>query len=456
MRPTRHAFPAGAALLAALPIAHLALPACAAGDGDDGGGAARAVVVWERADSGDALPRVWTAAVGEALRAAAADAGAVVCHEGGARSTDPDFLEICAAPPVNPPVLWWKGDVEIRAHGREEIVILTLVLELQPEQAAPELGRRLILLREQVPLPEDVADAERELMLAGRMHEPIRLSEQVRRWFHGLATVAYLEREPPAGDRFAETAPPADEEAGGGETAGPGENAESPAATGEDADSPAAGEDEESPAAAGADSETAGSWTEAERRVLDLMLDGEWAEAVAAADSTLEGEALPPDAAARLRDLRARAEARLDGDGEGGADDPSAAEAAPAQAASGGTAAPPEPFDVTVRVRAANRGEGFVRGADGRLRISEQGIAFVPDDPAAAERWHVGWGELRRAGRAEGLWDVRWPLEIEAAGGTYYVVEIRSGGGFADGGRILAWIAKGRERARGDGGGAVR
>lgn len=231
------------------------------------------------------------------------------------------------------------------------------------------------------------------------------------------------------------------------------------------------------PPAAGAAVEPPGSgscrcpWSEERARVVDLMLDGAFAEALARSEELLADPALPASVAQRIAELRTRAVRALEArdlqspdperrDLEGPDNERRALErrdpARPALERSDSVAAAPEPeprtrsdrpppLDVTFRVRSTRPGRSFRDGDDGRLRVSAHGITFVPDDGGDDGRWTVPWEAFASAAEADGIWDVAHPLVVRTEeGDRFFLVQIGPKDRFGDGEQILRYIEKGR------------
>ncbi len=205
-------------------------------------------------------------------------------------------------------------------------------------------------------------------------------------------------------------------------------------------------------------------WSEERARVVDLMLDGAFAEALARCEELLADPALPASVARRVAELRTRAVRELERRDlqqpdlqRGNPERPdlersdSGRPDVERRAAVAASPAPepdrPPPLDVTFHVRSTRPGRSFREGHDGRLRVSAQGITFVPDDGADGSRWTVRWDALAVAQAAEGIWDVAHPLVVETEeGDRFFLVQIGPEDRFGDGEQILRYIEKGRKR----------
>jgi hypothetical protein len=172
-----------------------------------------------------------------------------------------------------------------------------------------------------------------------------------------------------------------------------------------------------------------GRWDGEREELVDLLLDGDYEAARAKAEELLAEPELPEGPARRVSELRMRAIAELDRR-EPAADAPS-----------------PPPLDVTFRVRSTRPGRSFRAGAEGRLRISSRGIAFVPEEGSDDDGWSIPWRSFASAGEAEGIWDVAHPLVLETGDGDkFFLTEVKQDGRFGDGEEILRYVEKGRKR----------
>lgn len=177
-------------------------------------------------------------------------------------------------------------------------------------------------------------------------------------------------------------------------------------------------------------------WSAERARVVDLMLDGAFAEALDLSEELLADPALPAPVARRIAELRTRAVRELEGR------DPVAVAPEPEPEPDR-----PPPLDVTFHVRSTRPGRSFRAGDDGRLRVSAHGITFVPDDGAEDGRWSVPWSAFESAGEAEGIWDVAHPLVVRTEeGDRFFLVHVGPEERFEDGEQILRYIEKGRKR----------
>ena len=177
--------------------------------------------------------------------------------------------------------------------------------------------------------------------------------------------------------------------------------------------------------------------------ILDLLIDGHFAEARDQAARLLEREDLPETVSAWALKLREKAEERL-GDSSGGPMAPAESPAGVASADQGQPASDAQYFSV----RQALIGGGFAAGVSGSLRISAEGLAFTQKGRTKVE-WSVRWRDLSEARRDGGLWDAPEPLVIaDRRGRKHYLVRIDGKGRYLSGGPILSAIEQGRKQRK--------
>ena len=178
--------------------------------------------------------------------------------------------------------------------------------------------------------------------------------------------------------------------------------------------------------------------------ILDLLIDGRFAEARDKAARLLEQKDLPEAVQAWALKLREKAEERL-------ADSTGSGPALPAEsnaAVSPASQEQPAPAEQLFPARQAVIGGGFAAGVRGSLRISAAGLAFTRDGRAKAE-WAIEWKEFSAAGRDGGIWDVPEPLVIADRRGTkHYLVRVDKNGRYLSAGPILAAIEQERKQWR--------
>jgi hypothetical protein len=165
--------------------------------------------------------------------------------------------------------------------------------------------------------------------------------------------------------------------------------------------------------------------------IADLLIDGRCKEARDQADQLLARKGLPEEIAARARELRDKADAKL------------AKLAGPKVEVQGAVKKdpePPKPQRSSFQVQVGLAGTGFRKGARGQFQIAEERLIFVPRDKGQ-RGWSIPWPELEKAGKADGLWDVAYPIVILQRGGVkHYVVRIDERGRYLPGEPILAAI----------------
>lgn len=206
------------------------------------------------------------------------------------------------------------------------------------------------------------------------------------------------------------------------------------------------------------------AWKAEILRITDLVIDAnEWQlrEAVDKADRLLREDRLPADLAARARELKEKAVAKLaSANSLGGArDEPSfppvkkvpaepSTRVAPPTAALAVEAPVAERPDASFPARLAVVGKGFVIESDGQLRLTREGIAFRHKGQAAAD-WSVSWADLASASHDDGLWESPFTiLLVERAGRKRYLSLIDGHGHYVTGEPLLDAIAAGRKASR--------
>ncbi len=183
--------------------------------------------------------------------------------------------------------------------------------------------------------------------------------------------------------------------------------------------------------------------------IADLLIDGKPQEAKEKAERLLENDSLPEDVASRARTLRDKADARLAATSPA-ASKPKPKIEIPPKSGNGDKAEKPAEAEkeLSFRVRVAAIGGGFTRGASGLLRISEQGVSFVPQGKTG-EGWTIRWPELAEARNDTGLWDAPYPLVlIERSGRKRYVARLDQEGSYLPGAPLLSAIEKGRRKQK--------
>ena len=371
-------------------------------------------------------------AVEEILLARAWEAGVVVCHDGSASPGPAAFGVICSRPGSDVSPFWWDLRVETAQHEGTRVASATLRLALSdgPPKGAPEL----FLLGPFV-LPPGVAAAEAQTEALRAVTGSLRSSPEILGLLRSLAARPGLlrVRPLPSGSRGA---PP-----GEAITVEPEEVA--PGTPPTDA---GAGDDEV---------DEVNAWKAEILRITDLLIAGnEWQLRVAEhkADRLLREKRLPADLAARARELKEKAAAKL---ASGEAASPPAAPIPPVapvpSVPPSPFAAPPGPASGDERpgtafpARLATVGKGFSGGAEGLLQLTREGIAFRHKGQTAAE-WTLSWADLASASRDDGLWESPFTiLLVDRGGRKRYLSLIDARGHYVTGDPLLNAIATDRK-----------
>jgi hypothetical protein len=357
---------------------------------------------------GASLSSAERSAVEEALLARAWDAGMVVCHDGAASAGSPAFTAICAKPGPEVAPLWW--DLKIETPKREGTRVASATLRLALSDGPPREAPEIFLLGPFV-LPANVTDAGAQAEALRLVTASLRSSPALLGWLRGLSARPELLHV-----RAADV-----------------------------------------PSEAAADPVSA--WSSEILRITDLLIDGgEWQvrEAEERADRLLREPHLPADLAARARELKKKASAKLE---SAAASNPPSPPAAPPPAAPPPAAPPPalpaggeQPGggypDKAFPARTAVAGKGFGVGAEGQLRLTPEGIAFQRKGQATRE-WSVSWTDLVSASRDDGLWESPFTiLLVERTGRKRYLSLIDGHGNYIAGDPLLNAIAAGKKAFR--------
>lgn len=345
--------------------------------------------------------------VEEALLARAWDAGAVVCHDRAASPGPPSFAAICARPGPEVAPIWW--DLKIETPRREGARVASATLRLALSDGPPREAPEIFLLGPFV-LPPGVTDAAAPAEALRVVTASLRSSPAVLDWLRGLSSRPGLLRV-----RAADVPPEA--------AAGPS------------------------------------AWSAEILRITDLLIDGdEWQvrEAEERADRLLRDPRLPADLAARARELKKKAAAKLESAAAANPSDPAVAPPSaappppappPAVPAGGEEPAVGHPGKV-FPARTAVAGKGFGVGSVGQLRLTPEGIAFERKGQAARE-WSVSWPDLVSASRDDGLWESPFTiLLVERTGRKRYLSLIDGHGHYVAGDSLLNAIAAGKKAFR--------
>ncbi|HSS76403.1 MAG TPA: hypothetical protein VLV54_06620 [Thermoanaerobaculia bacterium] len=421
----------GAALLAvAVGVGPLPARAIATGARDSS-------VVLRFADRcGASLSAGESRAIEEILLARAWDAGVVVCHGGLASPGPAAFGVICAKPGSDVLPLWW--DLRVETPQREGTRVASATLRLALTDGPPRGAPELFLLGPFVLSPGVVvAEAKAETLRA--VTDSLRSSPALLGWLRGLAARPELLHVRPvasgsraAPPREATTVKPQEQEVAAG--------------------MPPPSDDE------------VNAWKAEILRITDLLIDGnEWQLRIAEhrADRLLREEGLPPDLAARARELKEKAAAKQaspEAPSQPAASSspvvpaPSVAPSRPAvpgppAAAPGGDAAIDERPSAAFPARLAIIGKGFGDGAEGQLQLTHEGIAFRHKGKAA--EWTLSWADLASASRDDGLWESPFTiLLVDRDGRKRYLSLIDGHGHYVTGEPLLNAIAAGRKAFR--------
>jgi hypothetical protein len=367
------------------------------------------VPVLELVRGGLALPEGRRQVFEQAILEEADATGVVLCRDGGSLSRPGSAAldRICAAP--NLPRLWWDAEVEAEKTGDVEVLdVLVKVAIGNPSADGPQS-----IFAPHVLLPAGVAGPEWEGAVLAGIHRSLLATDELRVWLASLKSRPQLLRARPA-----EAGPPA------GEAAGPARHRP-------------------------ASPEEARAWDAELRQITDLLIDGHFLEARGRAARLLR-EDLTPEVAGRTRELLAKADAKLARVGSSGPGERGQIEIRPARPTPPTPAAPAERkrWERSFEVRVARDDRGFGNGIDGRLVVSEEGVAFTRKGENRSA-WAISWSDLAAAHRAEGIWDVPYPLAFAEKGGRlHHLVRIDAEGKPLPGGAILSALAEGRLASR--------
>ncbi len=360
---------------------------------------------------GDSLPPGERSTIAEALLARAWEAGVVVCHDGDASLGPSSFAGICAKPGPEVAPLWW--DLKIETAEREGTRVASATLRLALSDGPPKGAPELFLLGPFVLSSGARAEALRAVT------DSLRSSPALLGWLKGLSSRPELLHVRALAPKAA--TPPQEE----------------------------ASEAQPPPDAAGTD--PASAWKAEILRITDLLIDGDdWQvrEAEARADRLLREPRLPADLAARTRELKQKAAAKLESAAAASPPNPSSPPAEPPPFVPPPAAAPAvgvEPAkgrpDKVFSARTAVAGKGFGAGSEGELRLTPEGIAFQHKGQAARE-WSVSWADLASASRDDGLWESPYTiLLVDRTGRKRYLSLIDGHGRYVAGDSLLNAIA---------------
>jgi hypothetical protein len=189
------------------------------------------------------------------------------------------------------------------------------------------------------------------------------------------------------------------------------------------------------------------AWEKELRAIADLLIDGHYLEGRDRAARILKQDPTP-EIAERAKELLGKADLKL---AQAGTPAPGvSAEGSPIVIRpSQGTAtlsgaAPRKRFERAFEVQLAKDDRGFAGGTSGQLTISEDGVVFTPKGEERPE-WAIAWKDLTSAHRAEGLWEVPYPLAlVEKSGRVHHLVVIDAKGTPQPGNPVLTALAEGR------------
>jgi len=360
--------------------------------------------VVELIHGGSELPAPRRRAVEQAILAEADAAGVVVCRDGTSLSQPESTAldRVCAMPGL--PRLWWDAEVGTEKSG--EVEVLDVLLKVAIGGPPAESPREFVAPHGLLPAPTaGVQGEERETAVLDGIHRALVAADDLRAWLAGLKQRPELLR--------ARTA------------LSPGSRRQ--------------------PASAGQQK----AWDAELRRIADLLIDGHYLDGRDRAVRLLK-EDPPPDVAGRARELLAKADAKLR---QVGSPAPKVAETGetsrivirPSQAPAAGTR---RRWERGFDVRVAKDDRSLAQGPEGRLVVSEDGVTFTRKGGSRPD-WSIPWGDLTAAHRAEGLWDVPYPLAlVEKSGRLHHLVRVDAAGKPLLGGAILSALAEGRLASR--------
>ena len=396
----------------------LAREAPAAGD---------SVVLRAASSRGGSLAPVERQMIEAVLLERAHQAGVVVCHDGAVSpGSSAAFAALCAGPGEEIAPFWWDLRIDLLEQPGHRMS--SAALQLASSDGQPRSAPTILVLGPFL-LTSGVGAGEARTEALHAVEAALRRSPEVLEWFHALADRPGMLRAHPL--------PPDIPTAGSNASADPGETAGSN--TGETA-------------AAGTPAEER-AWNAEILRITDLLIDGKAKEAKERADALLRESRLPGDLAARTRELKEKAEARLASAAtQPQRLDPPEQTPAPAPAAPGG-APGGQHSDRAFPVRLGVVGQGFRAGAEGQLRLTREGIDFGRAGKPAVE-WSLSWSELASAARDDGLWESPFPiLLVERSGRKRYLSMTDGHGHYVAGDPLLAAITEGQREFRQSSGG---
>jgi hypothetical protein len=380
------------------------MSAAAAGTAPASSPSAGSAPVVELAHGGSELPAPRRRAVEQAILAVADAAGVVVCRDGTSLSQPESSAldRVCATPGL--PRLWWDAEVGTEKSG--EVEVLDVLLKVAIGGPPAESPRAIVAPH--VLLPTGSRDGEeRETAVLDGIHRSLLSADDLQAWLAGLKGRPELLRARPAAS--------------------------------------AAAKPRRQPASAG----QLRAWDSELRQIADLLIDGHYLDGRDRAVRLLK-EDPPPEVAGRARELLAKADAKLrrvggaaPRVGETGQIVIRPSQSAPSSASSSATPRR-QPWERGFDVRVAKDDRGLASGPEGRLLVSEDGVSFTRKGGSRPD-WTIAWSDLAAAHRAEGIWDVPYPLAlVEKGGRVHHFVRVDAAGKPLLGGAVLSALAEGR------------
>lgn len=367
--------------------------------------------VVELAEGGAELPATQRRAVERAIVAAADGAGIAVCRNGAALTlpASAPLDQACSTPGL--PLLWWDAEIRTEKSGDAEVLDVTLQLALGgPTAESPQ-----VVVPPHVLLPAGRAELpgeERDVAILDGVYRSLLAADGLNAWLSGLKKRPELSR--------ADSREPA---------------------------SPATGEPP-----VRRKTHSAGrlrAWEKELGQITDLLIDGHYLEGRDRATHLLR-EDPPPEIAGRAQELLAKAETKITQAGTSPEKSSSGPIVIRPSQGTGTLAGVPQRrrWERSFDVRVARDDRGFADGVDGRLLVSEDGVVFTRQGESRPD-WAITWTDLTAAHRADGIWDVPYPLAFaEKSGRLHHLVVIDSAGKPLPGGPVLSALAEGRLASR--------
>ncbi len=370
--------------------------------------------VVELAQGGAELPATQRRAVERAIVAAADAAGVAVCRDGAALTlpASAPLDHVCSTPGL--PLLWWDAEIRTEKSGDAEVLDVTLRLALGGP-GGPNAESPQVVVPPHVLLPAGRAELpgeERDVAILDGVYRSLLAADGLNTWLAGLKKRPELSRadsrepaSPPAG------APPVHRK-----------------------------------------THSAGrlrAWEKELGQITDLLIDGHYLEGRDRATHLLK-EDPPPEIAGRARDLLAKAETKITQAGTSREKSSSGPIVIRPSQGTGTLSGVPQRrrWERSFDVRVARDDRGFADGVDGRLVVSEDGVVFTRQGESRPD-WAITWADLTAAHRADGIWDVPYPLAFaEKSGRLHHLVVIDSAGKPLPGGPVLSALAEGRLASR--------